>query len=114
MDIEKISKAYTTATSRIQQYEFDETDYLDLSNLGLKTIPDELFQLEALRVLDLSGNYLSEIPQEISNLQIEIEPPSSRKSRLGHQPPNLEMIPNLLTHCNYYWYLLTQTWLPFF
>jgi hypothetical protein len=46
---------------------------LDLSNLNLKEIPQEVFELKNLKKLDLSNNQLKTIPKEISNLkQLEV------------------------------------------
>lgn len=42
---------------------------LDLSNLNLKEIPSEIFELKNLKKLILSNNEISKIPQEITNLK---------------------------------------------
>lgn len=45
-----------------------QTRKLDLSNLGLRTIPDEVFQLNSVVELNLSGNKLKSIPKKIAKL----------------------------------------------
>lgn len=42
---------------------------LDLSNLNLKEIPSEVFELKNLRKLILSNNQITKIPKEITNLK---------------------------------------------
>lgn len=42
---------------------------LDLSNMGLTTLPTDLFKCKNLRKLNLSNNYIKTIPAELSNLK---------------------------------------------
>jgi internalin A len=61
------------ALRRINNAIQKDTDELDLSDLGLRTIPDEIYKLANLKKLTVSGNELNEIPQEIfkfHNLEI--------------------------------------------
>jgi len=62
------SDALAEAESRIRQAR-DEGDHsLDLSDLGLETIPESIAQLSALEVLVLSGNALTRIPPAVRHL----------------------------------------------
>lgn len=46
----------------------DATTNLDLSSLGLKEVPPEVFRLSRLQYLFLQDNQLREIPSEIGEL----------------------------------------------
>ena len=41
---------------------------LRLNNLNLEEIPDSIFDLDKLEILNLSGNNIKEIPNEINRL----------------------------------------------
>ena len=56
------------AQRRIQSALEDKADTLDLSKLGLTTIPKELGQLSNLTHLSLDSNQLSSIPKELGQL----------------------------------------------
>ncbi|MEX1027051.1 MAG: hypothetical protein WD049_03450 [Candidatus Paceibacterota bacterium] len=60
--------ADTEALVRIEACRTLEDDALDLSTLGLATLPPEIGQLKTLRKLDLSHNQLSTLPPEIGQL----------------------------------------------
>src|SRR5258708_5565059 len=66
------SEGSTEADRRIEKANRSGTASLDLSKLGLSTIPDSLAKLSNLYVLSLSGNPISTIPDslaQLSNLQ---------------------------------------------
>lgn len=46
----------------------DKAESLDLSNLGMDTVPQEVYKLTKLRKLDLSGNNLDALQSDIRNL----------------------------------------------
>jgi internalin A len=46
----------------------DKAESLDLSNLGMDTVPQEVYKLTKLRKLDLSGNKLESLQSDIRNL----------------------------------------------
>ncbi|MCA9889510.1 MAG: hypothetical protein KC546_14115, partial [Anaerolineae bacterium] len=56
---------YDIALERIEAARDSSATSLDLSYLGLKTLPSELFELSELTDLYLSHNRLSELPYEI-------------------------------------------------
>jgi Leucine-rich repeat (LRR) protein len=64
----KSDTAYETALQRIEECRKKQIFSLDLSGLGLTTIPTEIGQLNALTSLNLSRNQLTTIPNEIGQL----------------------------------------------
>jgi len=66
----KEQQAYDEALKRIQVclQLGNEGTYLDLSSIGLTSLPPEIGQLSALTMLDLSGNQFSALPPEIVQL----------------------------------------------
>lgn len=54
--------------NRIKHYNLNNSKELDLSSLGLLTIPDIVFKLPGLTKLNLSDNLLSEVPNELEKL----------------------------------------------
>ncbi|NET37361.1 MAG: helix-turn-helix domain-containing protein, partial [Cyanothece sp. SIO1E1] len=56
------------AEKRIQAALKSGSTELDLSNLGLTTVPQSIGQLSNLTVLDLSQNQLTEVPKELGQL----------------------------------------------
>lgn len=61
-------EAYDSALQRIAVCRLDGDTYLDLSELGLTTLPPEVGELRQLKQLDISDNYLVGLPSEIGNL----------------------------------------------
>lgn len=59
---------YDTALARIEETAQSGADRLDLSDLGLTTLPPEIGQLTHLRSLDIGHNALTTLPSEIGNL----------------------------------------------
>jgi len=60
-----MNEGYGEALKRIQEAKEKNLTELDLSDLGLKEIPKELFELKNLIKLDLSNLYLEELPREL-------------------------------------------------
>ena len=56
------------ALKRIEAARAGGHDTLDLSGLGLTSVPPEIGQLTELTELDLSGNQLTSLPSEIGQL----------------------------------------------
>jgi internalin A len=56
------------AFRRIQQATSSKARSIDLSNLGLTTVPEAVRQLDNLRTLDLSGNQITAIPEALRQL----------------------------------------------
>ncbi len=83
-------KAYDEALQRIQAclQQGKKGTRLDLSGLGLTTLPPEIGQLTALTRLDLYNNHLSALPPEIGKLtaltQLNLE-----RNRLTSLPPEI-------------------------
>lgn len=67
---------------------------LDLSGLGLKTIPESLSNLHELECLDLSGNQISDIPTWIKNLS-SLKVLNLNRNLLKHLPPEIGKIRSL-------------------
>lgn len=64
--------AYREAQKRIQECweKGRKKDELDLSNLGLASVPKEIGLLTFLISIDLSGNQLTSLPEEIAHLKL--------------------------------------------
>lgn len=56
------------AVKRIEEAFNGKTAVLDLSNLGLNSIPDCIAEMDQLEVLQLNGNDLSALPAQLGNL----------------------------------------------
>ena len=54
--------------SRIEEAKSNNTDKLFLNNMGISQIPEEVFSLSQLKVLDLSGNDIDFLPASINKL----------------------------------------------
>ncbi len=63
-----MDKTFTTAHDRIAKAAATWAFRLDLSALGLKSLPPEIFELTGLQHLDLSYNQLTSLPPEIGRL----------------------------------------------
>ncbi len=55
-------------SNRLSSYSKDRSVSLDLSSLGLITVPEIVFTLPDLKKIDLSDNLLSEIPKKLQSL----------------------------------------------
>ncbi|MBC7817185.1 MAG: hypothetical protein IAG10_09885, partial [Planctomycetaceae bacterium] len=64
----KADVAYIEALKRIEECANQRQSDLDLSGLGLTTLPPEIGQLSTLKTLHLSNNQLSTLPPEIGQL----------------------------------------------
>jgi len=62
--------------------------HLDLSNLGLTTLPLEIGQLRELKTLDVSGNHLTTLPPEIGMLR-ELKRLNVSRNQLTTLPPEI-------------------------
>jgi predicted ATPase/transcriptional regulator with XRE-family HTH domain len=51
--------------NRLDRYKKDSLEELDISSLGLSTVPDSVYTLPNLKKIDLSDNLLSEIPKKL-------------------------------------------------
>jgi internalin A len=60
--------AYGMALTRIEECWLDRSQALDLTNLGLATLPPEIGRLTWLSVLELDDNRLTSLPDEFKNL----------------------------------------------
>lgn len=74
----------------LQKYETE----LDLSNLGLTSIPETVFNYPQIKKLDVSGNFLSEIPEIISQLK-ELEILVANDNILEYLPESLPALNQL-------------------
>ena len=83
------------ARQRIANYDASES-FLGLSDLGLETIPEELWELENIEMLHLSGNNLTELPPEIGTLT-NLRTLSLRTNSLTELPPEIGNLTNLTT-----------------
>ena len=61
MDVEEV-------LSRINQAALKEASELDLSGLGLRSVPQQVWNLSNLSFLDLGHNELTALPSEIGYL----------------------------------------------
>ncbi|MCU0499058.1 MAG: GTPase [Anaerolineae bacterium] len=68
--------------------------WLDLSGLGLRELPAELFELTTLIILDLRGNHLSCLPPEIGQL-VTLDYLSLRDNQLSNLPPEIAQLTKL-------------------
>jgi internalin A len=64
---------------------------LDLSNLGLRKVPDELKRLSSLRSLDISGNPLTQIPAWFSEMT-SLQRLTLGGGRLGKLPEQIKSL----------------------
>ncbi|SMD10279.1 COR domain-containing protein [Kibdelosporangium aridum] len=57
------------ALRRIEEAHRTKSTFLDLSDLGLDSLPPDLFELTHLTSLDLAGNKLTDLPADMAELQ---------------------------------------------
>lgn len=86
---EEEKQAWQEALSRIQKVKEKNATQLDLSKLGLKKIPEEVFELTQLEELDLYDNRLVKFPSSIAKLK-------SLKKLLASKNP-IKNIPSFVT-----------------
>jgi len=93
-----------TALERIREAKKSEAGTLDLKELGLKDLPEELWELTNLKELHLQGNNLSALSAKIadfvnlSSLDISNEPfarPGRPRNRIARLPDELWKLPEL-------------------
>ncbi|MBS0604618.1 MAG: leucine-rich repeat domain-containing protein [Verrucomicrobia bacterium] len=87
---------------KLYQEELESIEKLDLSNLGLHTLPKEIDLLVNLKTLDLSRNRLTDLPDEIGNLK-KLTVLDLNKNRLTALPSgvcNLSSLESLTACCN--------------
>jgi internalin A len=64
----KNDEGYEIALKKIQEAQYAEANELDLSFLGLKILPPEVFELTTLKSLYLNDNKLKSLPAKIIHL----------------------------------------------
>jgi internalin A len=87
-------EGWQTALRRIEEARKSGVNALNLSDLGLTSVPDSLVQLAGLRLLSLSNNQLTALPDalaQLSNLQIL----SLANNQLTALPDALAQLSNL-------------------
>lgn len=87
-------EGYAEAQWRITEAQIDHTNILDLSNLNLKELPAEIWQLDNLLELELSSNILSLLPPEIGHLS-NLSYLNLNNNRLKELPPEIGRLSNL-------------------
>lgn len=95
-------QAYATALERIEDAKKTRVTRLDLSGLGLETLPPEIGQLSSLQSLNLSGNQLATLPDslgQLSSLQ-ELYLHANRLATLPDSLIKLTSLRGLLLHDN--------------
>lgn len=100
----KEQRAYNDALRRIEvcRKEGKRGTHLDLSGLGLSTLPPEIGQLFALRWLYLGGNQLSTLPPEIGQLSAltELQLQNNQLTTLPPEIGQLSALTRLYLHGN--------------
>ena len=79
-----LKNPYSESLKLIQGNKAWKEETLDLKNKGLTHIPEEIFDLEHLKVLDLSENKIDEIPDGLAKLINLEELNLSNNENLGH------------------------------
>lgn len=67
---------------------------INISGLGLKTIPQEIFEIYDLKELYLGGNQLTDLPNDLANLQ-ELVSINLQKCQFSHFPDVLLKLKNI-------------------
>ncbi len=86
--------AYSKALKRIESCRQRSATILDLSGLGLSTIPIEIGQLVSLRRLNLFDNKITAIPSEIGSLSSLTEL-NLIKNQVAEVPPEIGLLSSL-------------------
>src|SRR5437667_270441 len=86
--------AHVEAQRRIQQAAKNGRTSLDLSRLGLTSIPPEIGQLTQLARLSLSNNQLTSVPPEIGQLR-QLARLYLSNNQLAELPDSLRRLANL-------------------
>ena len=89
-------EAYQEAERRIAEAQRTNATELDLSGLGLTSLPESLFQLTQLQTLYLSENHLTELPKGIGQLE-DLQNLDLWINHLTELPKEIAQLKNLLT-----------------
>jgi internalin A len=98
---EEIAEERIAEWKQMRQYSQSHDRYMDLSGLGLKTVPESLRDAHGLGVLDLEANKLSTIPNWLGKLS------SLRAVSLNHN--NLKKLPEQIGTLP----MLVELWLDY-
>ena len=87
------NKAYKFALESIKKAERENPTLLELSRIGLESLPPEIGKLTNLMMLDLSDNRLTSLPPEIGNLKklIMLDLDNNQITHLPKEIINLEL-----------------------
>ncbi|SVB63360.1 uncharacterized protein METZ01_LOCUS216214, partial [marine metagenome] len=87
IELDKLNNRITTITTE----DFDRIKTMDLSNLGLTSLPENIDDLDYLEELNLSNNLFSNFPEELCNVysKISVIPIEN----------NILCDPTVITHC---------------
>ncbi|MDB5329542.1 MAG: Leucine Rich Repeat (LRR)-containing protein [Phycisphaerales bacterium] len=91
---EKAERNYAFAREAIAEAESVNQSDLNLSGLGLKTLPPEIGRLNSLKKLHLTGNQLTDLPPEFGNL-VGLEILLLSRNPLRIFPPQLTSLSSL-------------------
>ena len=91
-----MAKGLTEAKKRIAEAKRTKATELNLSLLGLTTLPPELGQLQNLQSLDLSENQLSALPEAVGQLQ-KLQSLDLSENQLSALPDAVGQLDNLQT-----------------
>ncbi len=86
---------YDIALKRIAKCHKNSRLVLDLSHLGLTTVPSEIRQLSAVTVLNLNGNQLTALPREIGQLSA-LTKRHVNNNQLRALPPEIGKLSSLI------------------
>src|SRR5438093_1390211 len=88
------ASAHVQAQRRIQQAAKNGKTFLDLSGLGLTSVPPEIGQLTQLTTLNLDKNQLTSVPPEIGQLT-QLDRLDLDNNQLAELPDSLRRLSNL-------------------
>lgn len=92
----KLSASIDEARRRILEFRSNEDTELNLSELGLSTVPSEIFTLEGLHSLDLSSNQLTALLPEFETLK-DLDNLNLRGNQFTTFPPELFALKRMTT-----------------